>query len=254
MGSRRITDRDLQAQCGRSAALRHRSAHPPRQRLAASSHRRAHALALGNARRRLTVKVESQGSWRSAYDQVFVDTEERAVIIVDQLGRTNSASSHAYRLLEMAFSPRWDSRARWHLSRYAQPELARLCRSLLTSTVGAISTEPPVCRRRNAWGEFVLRAYWLEPTDGTAASRFIAITIVQREPKHLRLLRQIERLPLTGREKQLCLLLTRDQARADIADTMGVSEATVISHRRNVFDKLGVHSRIGLIEFLDQQR
>ena len=67
-------------------------------------------------------------------------------------------------------------------------------------------------------------------------------------------LRQIERLPLTGREKQLCLLLTRDQTRADIADAMGVSEATVISHRRSVFDKLGVHSRIGLIEFLDQQR
>ena len=170
----------------------------------------------------------AHGMTSAPRDQVFVDTEERAVIIVDQLGRTHSASSHAYRLLEMAFSPRWDSRARWHLSRYAQPELARLCRSLLTSTVGAISTEPPVCRRRNAWGEFVLRAYWLEPTDGTAASRFIAITIVQREPKHLRLLRQIERLPLTGREKQLCLLLTRDQARADIADTMGVSEATVI--------------------------
>jgi len=40
-------------------------------------------------------------------------------------------------------------------------------------------------RRRNAWGEFVLRAYWLGPTDGTKQTRQIGITIERRVPREL---------------------------------------------------------------------
>jgi DNA-binding CsgD family transcriptional regulator len=53
---------------------------------------------------------------------------------------------------------------------------------------------------------------------------------------------------LTGREKQLCLLLLAyDLSRRDVADTMGISSGTVITHQSNLYAKLSVHSRAGLI-------
>jgi DNA-binding CsgD family transcriptional regulator len=107
-----------------------------------------------------------------------------------------------------------------------------------------------VLRRRNAWGEFVLRAYWLGPTDGEEQTPHVGITIERRVPRAIAVWRRLEALPLTAREKQFCLLATGEPARDDIAGTMGLSASTVITFRRSVFAKLGVHSRAGLIAAL----
>jgi DNA-binding CsgD family transcriptional regulator len=66
-------------------------------------------------------------------------------------------------------------------------------------------------------------------------------------PRALALRRRVEDLPLTAREKQLCLLLARDPSHPDLADTMGVAVSTVITHQRSIYAKLGVHSRTELI-------
>src|SRR3954465_10742290 len=60
---------NLQAQRRRSAALLRRRADAPRQWLAAEPHRRAHALALGDREKRLSVKQPGEGSRRGAYVQ-----------------------------------------------------------------------------------------------------------------------------------------------------------------------------------------
>jgi DNA-binding CsgD family transcriptional regulator len=108
----------------------------------------------------------------------------------------------------------------------------------------------PVLRRRSSWGEFVLRAYWLDTPQAEAFSRFIGITIERREPLSLGLWRTIEALPLSRREKQVCLLLARGHDTANAARAMGVSEHTAVSHRRNLYNKLGVANRLMLIERL----
>ena len=54
-------------------------------------------------------------------------------------------------------------------------------------------------------------------------------------PRAVALLRRIEGLPLTSREKQLCLLLARNQSGSDLADAMGLAASTVITHQRRTY-------------------
>jgi DNA-binding CsgD family transcriptional regulator len=66
----------------------------------------------------------------------------------------------------------------------------------------------------------------------------------------LALQRRVEYLPLTGREKQLCLLLAHGRSQRDLADAMGVAIGTIITHRIRIYAKLGVHSRAELLAAL----
>jgi DNA-binding CsgD family transcriptional regulator len=90
----------------------------------------------------------------------------------------------------------------------------------------------------------------LEPTDGAEQTRNIGITIARRVPRALAMHRRLEDLPLTGREKQLCLLLGHGRSRQVLADATGVSTGTIITHQRSIHAKLGVHSRAGLLAAL----
>jgi DNA-binding CsgD family transcriptional regulator len=127
------------------------------------------------------------------------------------------------------------------------PELAQLCQTLSAASSAGLRSTPPVVRRNNAWGEFVLRAYWLDASRSEESSRFIGVTIERREPRSLSLWRKVEALPLSQREKQVCLMLARGHDAANVARAMGVSEHTVISHRRSLYSKLGVENRLALI-------
>jgi DNA-binding CsgD family transcriptional regulator len=176
----------------------------------------------------------------------FVGTDDRALFVTDRQGALKHAGIDAQRLLRMAFSSRTPERR----IENRPPMIAQLCGSLTSTAAGQIGRGPPALRLRNNSGEFVLRAYWFEPTDGTEQTRHIGITIERRVPRALALRRRIEELSLTGREKQLCLLLAHDRSRQDLADAMGVSTGTVITHQSSVYSKLGVHSRAGLLAAL----
>src|SRR5262249_33774206 len=54
---------------------------------------------------------------------------------------------------------------------------------------------------------------------------------------------------LTKRELQIVGALVQGQTNKDIAATFGVSEYTLKHHLPNVFDKLGVYSRLELVLF-----
>jgi DNA-binding CsgD family transcriptional regulator len=180
----------------------------------------------------------------------YEDTEDRALIILHRNGRLLHVSAEAHRLLLMALVPRWAPQTTGCMRITDSPELTELYRRLAAASFGGQPLVPPVLRRSNAWGEFVLRAYWLDASRDDDSSSIIGLTIERREPQSLALLRKIEVLPLSGREKQVCLLLARGHDTANIARAMGVSEHTVISHRRNLYTKLSVESRIKLMERL----
>jgi DNA-binding CsgD family transcriptional regulator len=185
----------------------------------------------------------------SVAEASFDGSEDRGLFVTDRGGTVRGADPHARRLLEMALGLRlksWATTAR----REPLPEIAQLCRNLANTAKGKIGQPPPVLRLRNPFGEFVLRAYWLEPTDGAELTHHISIMIERRVPRALALHRRLEDLPLTGREKQLCLLLAHNRSRQDLADAMGVSTGTIITHQRSVYAKLGVHSRTDLLAAL----
>lgn len=127
------------------------------------------------------------------------------------------------------------------------PELAHLCRTLCAAYGEVLLQASPVLRRQNAWGEFVPRAYCLNAADFGSAPHLIGIIVERREARFLGLWRKIEGLDLTGREKELSLLLARGADTGYAAETMEISESTVISHRRSIYQKLGVENRSTLI-------
>jgi DNA-binding CsgD family transcriptional regulator len=133
------------------------------------------------------------------------------------------------------------------------PALANLAKALAAATFDGLPRQPPIVRQRNAWGEFVLRAYFLDTMDSREPSRFIGITIQRREPASVGLLRRIEGLPISDREKQLCLFLSQGYDMVSAARAMGVTENTLVTHRRSLYSKLSVANRIGLVERLSLQ-
>lgn len=183
-------------------------------------------------------------------DQDFADSPDRALLVADGDGVVRHAGAQAQHLLMMVLNPRWSPGTSWRHASEPIPELAWLCASLAATANGLVGQPPPVLRLRTLWGEFVLRAYCLGPTDGAERTRQTGITIERRVPRALALQQLVEALPLTGREKQLCLLLAQDPSRQDLSAIMGVAAGTVLTHQRSIYAKLGVHSRAGLLAAL----
>jgi len=53
---------------------------------------------------------------------------------------------------------------------------------------------------------------------------------------------------LTPRQEQIAIALSRDRTTAEVAEELGISAETVITHVRNIYSRLGVHDRISLIQ------
>jgi Transposase len=138
---------------------------------------------------------------------------------VRDLVRTRGMVVEDYRRKRQHVSPA----TKWHILRKPSSVVVGLCRTLAATAGGQIGQSPPVSRLRSPWGEIVLRAYWLGPTDGIEQTRHIGITIERRVPPLLALHRRLENLPLTAREKQVCLLLARDLSGRQLAEVMGVA-------------------------------
>lgn len=58
---------------------------------------------------------------------------------------------------------------------------------------------------------------------------------------------------LTDREKQVLKLVAEGYTHKEVADMLGISVKTVIAHQTNIGEKLGIHTRAGLIKFSIQK-
>lgn len=58
---------------------------------------------------------------------------------------------------------------------------------------------------------------------------------------------------LTEREKQVLTLLAENKSNREIADQLCLSVKTVMAHRANIMEKLGVHSRTELVKYAIRQ-
>jgi two-component system response regulator NreC len=58
---------------------------------------------------------------------------------------------------------------------------------------------------------------------------------------------------LTDREKQVLKLVAEGFTHKEAADMLGISVKTVIAHQTNIGEKLGIHTRAGLIKFAIQK-
>lgn len=58
---------------------------------------------------------------------------------------------------------------------------------------------------------------------------------------------------LTDREKQVLKLVAEGYTHKEIADMLNISVKTVIAHQTNISEKIGIHTRAGLIKFAIQR-
>lgn len=80
-----------------------------------------------------------------------------------------------------------------------------------------------------------------------------SVAIVIREPSNpvsVARLDMVEAFHLTKREKEVASLIAGGLKRVQIANKLGISEATVKSHLEHLFEKTGTHRQIDLIKLL----
>ena len=107
------------------------------------------------------------------------------------------------------------------------------------------SASAPTCHHSNVWGGFTFRAQWLEKDD--PASGLIAITISHKVPLPIRLMRNVQKLPLSRRQAEVCVLMATGASNEKVAERLGISKHTANEHGRWIYNKLDVHNRAELV-------
>lgn len=187
---------------------------------------------------------------RPDHDETFVDGPRSGLVILNRSGVTVHISAGARELLHLAthetFGPK---EARQYRSDVAVPPLVKqLCQSLVDTFEGR-ATEPPALHHQNAWGRFAFRAYWLEST-GDNVSGLIAVTVQHSQPLALKVMRNMHTLPLSSKQKEVCLLVATGHNNESIARRLNISVTTVRDHLSKIYDKFAFHDRQDLIAAL----
>lgn len=177
--------------------------------------------------------------------------DDTAFLVTDLEGHLAHASPGAWRLLHAAAGIPADlPMMRDRTYGWAQP----LLRDLAARVSGAVAGAPgPPARLDavNVYGRFILRAYSLEPTAGRSES--VGIQIERRLPVGLKMLRSQAFRALTRREQDVASLLTTSLSYPLIADRLGLSASTVVTHVRSLGFKLGAHGREQIVRALSGQ-
>jgi DNA-binding CsgD family transcriptional regulator len=183
----------------------------------------------------------------AAADFPLVESSRVGLIVASTDGRPVYSSEEGRRLLFLATHPRIEPSADVRRLPVLPPALVLMCRNLDRVFAGA-AAEPPVHHHRNVWGGFTFRANWLDAAD--TGPGLVAIAIGFEEPTPVRLMRALGRLPLSRRQAEVCLLMATGSSYDAIAQELGISRHTAISHSRWIYNKLDVHNRAELINKL----
>ena len=181
----------------------------------------------------------------AASEAPMIDSGESGLIIADAAGKPVHFSAEGRRLLFLATSPHSMPGTVVSRSNVLPTPVVHLCRSLAQIFSDDAVHAAPTCRHANVWGGFTFRAEWLEKDD--PASGLIAITISHEVPLPIRLMRNVQRLPLSRRQAEVCVLMAAGASNETVAEQLGISKHTANEHSRWIYSKLDVHSRAELV-------
>ena len=182
---------------------------------------------------------------RDRKDHPLVDSGHSGVIVADPSGRPVHLSSEARRLLFLATDPCVAPGVAISRVPCLPAPVVSICRNLSRATSGDDEALAPVYHHRNVWGGFRFRAEWLDGND--PASGLVAITVTHQEPQPIALMRNVERLPLSPRQAEVCVLMAIGLSLEKIAARLGISKHTANEHARWVYNKVDVHNRTELV-------
>ena len=184
----------------------------------------------------------------SKSDVPLVDGGRSGLIVADVTGKPIYFSNDGLHLLHLVTRPRETVDTVFAPSNVLPAPLLQLCRNLVQVFSGDPFAASPSFYHRNIWGGFTFRAQWLEGSDN--ASGLIGITVSHQEPLQVRMMRNIQHLPLSRRQSEVCLLMANGTSNEAIAEQLGISKHTAIAHGRWIYNKLDVHNRAELVSKL----
>jgi DNA-binding CsgD family transcriptional regulator len=107
--------------------------------------------------------------------------------------------------------------------------------------------------RARLLGRFVLRAYVIDD-DERAGGMLVGVNVRRTQPASLRLVRAMDGLPLSPQQREIALMIARGSSNRDMAEPPLVSMNTVAYHVKQLFYKLRVHDRAGLLARINAAR
>ncbi|MEZ5606734.1 MAG: helix-turn-helix transcriptional regulator [Burkholderiaceae bacterium] len=169
------------------------------------------------------------------------------LLIATGEGRLQWVSPDAETLMRQAFGWRWRGAAD-----VVPAPLQDLLRRLHVPALPGQAL--PQLELSNAQGWFSLRATRMTAASGTpgapGAPQAVALHITRRVARGARLLSALQALGLPRRQAELAWWLARGLPESRIAERMGISANTVVYHRRQLYNRLGLQGRQELLERL----
>ena len=178
---------------------------------------------------------------RPDFSGAAAESEGRGLLIVRPPAQVLYMSPQVSSLIHFALGTTLNGDGYGDLNEAMDPVLSGMCANLRAASTGQTAPPPAVCLT-SPWGQFMLRAYWLESPEAEE-SGLVGVTIERHEPLSLRLLRNMRASGLTERQRELCLLLFDGRSIPAAARQLRVSQHTVVDHLKKIYLKLDVHSR-----------
>jgi DNA-binding CsgD family transcriptional regulator len=168
-----------------------------------------------------------------------VESGNSGMFVADGTGRVLWISPSARPLLQMALGQE---------PALLPAELLQVASRMARIEAGDPHAPPPVWPRSNEFGLFTFSAYWLRPTE--PGNSLIGFTVSRRVPKSLRLFEALGKFSVPTRQAEVGLELALGRTQEQIAQKLGISRNTVIYHRRQLYNRLGVDTREQLLNRL----
>lgn len=169
---------------------------------------------------------------------------EQEMLIADRSGSVLHATERGRRLLLLSSGCPLGARTLPTASSVSQQLLRAACADGAAN--GNPVAAPSVMSRRTLWGRFELRAYCLSD-EMESDHALVGVHVVRNQPACLRFVNAMSALPLSPQQREIALLIARGGSNRDIAARLSVSINTVAYHIKQLFYKLRVHDRAGLL-------
>lgn len=192
-----------------------------------------------HAARHLAHAFELERTARLLYEET-TDNAETGFILLDNSGRIQHGNNLGLHLFNEA--TRADG-----LSHQAAENRNSLPVALAAKAREMHPSEDVVVTNRR--GEFVFRPFQLQSA-GTEHDALVAVTVRRRGSMATRLWQASRNFNLSGRERQVAVLLGAGKSYDDIASQLEISRNTTESYVRRTYEKLGANKREQLIRTL----
>ncbi|BDI03620.1 helix-turn-helix transcriptional regulator [Sphaerotilus microaerophilus] len=198
--------------------------------------------------------VEKDASDEGAGDR-FLPSGEHGLAVVDGTGRIIHASPEAQRMLWYLAHPAF----RGHGSPVgdgvpANEAIEEVCRRLC-ALLRNQPTPAPGLHLRNQWGAFSIRGFILSGHPqawGDSGATLFGLQVSRCVPPEVAAVRRMMGLPLSHKQRELCLQLVRGLKPAQIEAVLGIKPTTQKDYLLRIYNKLQIASREELFDRLLQ--